>query len=60
MTILEQLTPTATGGATPVDPGNDPTFTAIFYLIFMVILIGSGVVGFRIRQWLMKREKTNK
>lgn len=51
------VTPTPTNGAVVprVDPGNDPTFTAIMYVVFMVALIGGGTLFFRLRMRLIKR-----
>ncbi len=34
-----------------IDPGNEPTGTIIFYIIFMAVALGGGVVAFR---WHMK------
>lgn len=39
----------------PVDSGNDPIFTAIFFVLFVSILIGSGIAGFKFRMRRMRR-----
>lgn len=53
-------TPIFNGGTASyrTDPGNDPTFTAIMYVVFMVALIGGGTLFFRMRMGLIKRAVT--
>jgi hypothetical protein len=42
---------TPTPSRPPVDPGNEPTGTIIFYILFMALALGGGVISFR---WRMK------
>jgi hypothetical protein len=44
----------------PVDPGNEPASTAFYYLLFMVLMLGGGVVAFRIRMSFIQKEREQK
>ena len=61
--MLEQVVPTTTPAYAPGNLGtqnigtnapgsaNEPITTAIFYVVFMIVLIGGGVAAFR---WRMR------
>ncbi|MEI6043564.1 MAG: hypothetical protein WCS37_04125 [Chloroflexota bacterium] len=58
--LAQTATPLAKPGRPAVDPGNEPVFTIIFYFFFMVILIGSGIVWFKVKERLKQKAENEK
>ncbi|NWJ45644.1 MAG: hypothetical protein HXX08_07175 [Chloroflexi bacterium] len=56
--LLQIATPTP--NTLQVDPGNEPMGTAVFYILFMSLMIGGSVVGFRIRMYFTNKERARK
>jgi hypothetical protein len=56
--LLQIATPTP--NTIQVDPGNEPMGTAVLYILFMSLMIGGSVVGFRIRMYFTNKERARK
>lgn len=56
----QTVTPTPTVANRPIDNGNDPLFTVLFYIIFMLVAVGTIVVLSRIRFRQLERERAKR